>query len=105
MKQSKLKLYPGCKIKFDLKHSPYLKGLGTINEIYTGEGIPCIFSVEIEEVEGHYIYQAGDSIFVFQHEIEKLVYFIWKKAWLFIITAIKSLYEQIRILLLLARCF
>ena len=30
---------------------------------------------EIEEVEGHYIYQAGDSIFVFQHEIEKVVYF------------------------------
>jgi len=76
LKQSKLKVYLGCKIKFDLKHSPYLKGLGTITEIYTGVGIPCIYSVEIEEVEGHYIYQAGDSIFVFQHEIEKLVYFL-----------------------------
>ena len=70
-----MKLRKGSKVKFALKYSPYLIGLGTIKEIYSGVDVLCIYSVEIEEVEGHYIYQAGDTIFVFPQEIEKTVYF------------------------------
>jgi len=65
----------GSKIKFDLNYSPYLTGLGTIKKIFSGKDIPCVYSVEIEEVQGHYIYQAGDCIFIFHHEIKKIVYF------------------------------
>jgi hypothetical protein len=43
--------------------------------MYSGEGIPCVYSLEIEEVEGHNIFQAGELIFIFAQEIEKLVYF------------------------------
>lgn len=66
---------PGEKVKFNLKYSPYLKGLGTIKKIYVGADIPCVYSLEIEEVQGHYIYNAGDVIFIFPHEIERRVYF------------------------------
>jgi len=75
LKSSKLKVYPGCKIKFNLQHPPYLRGLGTILEMYSGEGVPCVYSLEIQEVEGHDIFQAGEHIFIFAQEIEKIVYF------------------------------
>lgn len=67
--------FPGSKVKFNLKYSPYLAGTGTIKAIYTGVDIPCVYSLEIEDVQGHYIYNAGDVIFIFPQEIEKEVYF------------------------------
>lgn len=70
-----MKYLKGSKVKFNLKYSPYLIGLGTIKEIYTGIGIPCVFKIEIEEIEEHNFYKAGDEIFIFPKEIEKFVYF------------------------------
>jgi hypothetical protein len=68
-------VYPGCKIKFNLKYSPYVTGLGTIKNIYTGYGISCVYNVVIEEVEEHNFYMAGDEIFIFPKEIVKEVKF------------------------------
>lgn len=65
----------GCKIKFELKYSPYIIGLGTIKNIYNGPDIPYVYAVVIEEAEGHNFYAAGDEIFIFPKEIVKLVYF------------------------------
>lgn len=67
---------PGSKVKFSLKYAPYVYGLCTILEIYTGEGVPCVYSVEIEEVIGYNTYKAGDVILIFPHEVEKEAYFI-----------------------------
>ena len=66
---------PGSQIKFKLKYSPFLTGTGTIQSIYASADLPCVYSVEIEEVEGHYIYVAGEVIFILPQEIEKEVYF------------------------------
>lgn len=68
-------LNSGIKVKFKLKYAPFLTGLGTIKKVFIGKDIPCVYQVEIEEVQGHYTYMAGDEIFVFFQEIEKIVYF------------------------------
>lgn len=73
-----MKLRKGSKVKFALKYSPYLTGLGTIKEIYSGVDVQCVYLVEIQEIQeiqGYYFYKAGDTIFVFPQEIEKKVYF------------------------------
>ena len=66
---------PGSQIIFKLKYSPFLTGTGTIKYIYASADLPCVYSVEIDEVQGHYIYIAGEVIFILPQEIEKEVYF------------------------------
>lgn len=70
-----MNLSEGSKIKFNLYYAPFAKGIGTIKNIYSGVGVQRVYSVEIEEVQGHYIYSAGDVIFIFPQEIEKKINF------------------------------
>ena len=63
----------GSKIKFRLLYEPYVTGLGTIKEIYIGPNTPCIYRVEIEEIEDYYV--SGEDIFIFPKEVVKRVYF------------------------------
>lgn len=63
----------GDKIQFKLVYSPFVTGLGTIKNSFSGKDVDCVYLVEIEEVTGYY--SAGDKIFVFPFEVTKIVYF------------------------------